>query len=169
MSEACLCMHMHHSGTTRVNIQPHVSMAMNNYSPDNKPVSPQSWTLMTFARAFWGIVNQIETNGRKELKERDTWTGCRRHQNTRRTRGRKHSSSVPNDVSIVTVTKLTVLSFWEGRGHLLPPPYPCLLGSICSPRFMPCSKNREADRWDGPLSFLAFWLRVGFGQWEALA
>lgn len=52
-------------------MQPHMSMAVNNYSLDSKAVSSKSWTLMTFAQAFLEMVNQVEINGRKELTERE--------------------------------------------------------------------------------------------------
>lgn len=76
------CMHMHHNGTTLGHIQPYVSTVVNNYSLASKAVSSKSQAL-TFAQGFLGILNEVETNGRKEGKEREKWTGCGRHKTPR--------------------------------------------------------------------------------------
>lgn len=59
---------------------------MHNYSLDNKAVSSKSWTLTTFAQAFWGILNHVETISRKQLKEgamARVWETPRHQENAR--------------------------------------------------------------------------------------
>lgn len=61
--------------------------------------------------------------------------------------------------------------FWGTGDPSTPPAYNHASWAIslhCSPRSMSCSKKQEADPLDGPLSSLACWLLVGFGQWDTL-
>lgn len=77
-------------------------------------------------------------------------------------RDRKCNSSVLNDVSIVTVTKITTLSFWEVRGHVCPTPlYPCLLD--CESPFAapdPClvQRSRRLTPWTIPCLLASGWV-----------
>lgn len=122
---------------------------------------------MTFAQMFLEIMNQVGTNGRRKQRERGQGM-----ENTKRTPGRKWDPSVLKDVFEESRYQGNS-SFFLGCQEAHPPHprdtmSPGLLACICIPRFMLHANKTEASPLDCPLSALAWWFLVGFGQREAL-
>lgn len=163
---------MHSSGTAWRHPQPGVSMVMSNYSLARKALF-YIWDTDDFCP---GVCGNSEP-GRKERREKEKWTGCGRHQNTKRILSRKWDSSVLNDVGCFQWWQFLRQSFFlleEVRKHTFPSynplqPSPGLLVPTYTPSTKPCSKKQDAELLDCPLNPLASWFLLAFGQWEALA
>lgn len=162
---------MHSSGTAWRHPQPGVSMVMSNYSLARKALF-YIWDTDDFCP---GVCGNSEP-GRKERREKEKWTGCGRHQNTKRILSRKWDSSVLNDVGCFQWWQFLRQSFFlleEVRKHTFPSynplqPSPGLLVPTCTPSTKPCSKKQDAELLDCPLNPLASWflLAFGTGRWE---